>query len=152
MSRAIIRSAEDVNTAWLKWPRPWWLGAAALFAVLFGLLTLKEGGSVLFIDGEARRAAGHYVPFVVWFNFLAGFAYVVTGGGLWARRSWAVWLGVAIAVATTLAFFALGAHVYAGGAYEVRTVIAMSVRTLVWAAIAGLAWRLLQREMCHANR
>ena len=41
--------------------------------------------------GAARQAAGHYVPFVLWFNFLAGFAYIVAGVGLWMRRRWAAW-------------------------------------------------------------
>lgn len=49
----------------------WLIGG---FAIGFGLLTLKSGGSVIFIDGPARLAAGNYLPFVVWFNFLAGFA------------------------------------------------------------------------------
>jgi len=132
---------------WLRWPRPWWFGAVSVFAALFGLLTLKEGGSVLFIDGEARRAAGDFVPFVLWFNFVAGFAYVVAGAGLWRRRRWAAWLAVAIVATTALTFAVFGAHVYVGGAYEQRTVIAMSLRTLVWAAIAAIAWqRLLRRE------
>jgi hypothetical protein len=33
--------------------------------------------------------------------------------------------------------------VVSGGAYEQRTVIAMSLRTLVWAVIAAIAWRRL---------
>ncbi len=31
----------------------------------------------------ARVAAGNFVPFVVWFNFLAGFVYVAAGVELW---------------------------------------------------------------------
>ena len=46
-------------------------------AIVFGLLTLKAGGSVLFIDGTAREEAGNYVPFVVWFNFSAGFSVFI---------------------------------------------------------------------------
>ena len=34
-------------------------------AILFGLLTLKSGGMVLFVDGPDRVAAGNYVPFVL---------------------------------------------------------------------------------------
>lgn len=118
----------------------------SLIAVGFGLLTIKEGGAVLFGEAEARAAAGNYVPFVLWFNFLAGFAYVVAGIGLWRQQRWAAWLAAAIAAATAIAFAAFGAHVAADGAYEQRTVIAMSLRTLVWAAIAGIAWRgLLQK-------
>lgn len=123
-----------------------WIWAISLVAVGFGLLTLKEGGTILFGDEAARVAAGNYVPFVLWFNFLAGFAYVITGAGLWMQQRWATWLAIAIAAATALTFVAFGAHVYSGGAYEQRTVVAMSLRTLVWATIAIIAWRRLLRR------
>jgi hypothetical protein len=121
--------------------------AISLVAVGFGLLTIKEGGTILFGDEAARAAAGNYVLFVLWFNFLAGFAYVVAGAGLWLRQRWAVWLAIAIAAATVLAFAALGEYVDSGAAYEQRTVIAMSLRTLVWGTIAAIAWRGLMRRM-----
>jgi len=73
-----------------------WHWLISLLAIGFGLLTLREGGAVLFVDGAARQAAGHYVPFVLWFNFLAGFAYIVAGVGLWMRRRWAAWLAIVI--------------------------------------------------------
>ena len=123
-----------------------WLRLAAVVAVAFGLLTIKEGGTILFGDEAVRAAAGNYVPFVLWFNFMAGFAYVIAGAGLWMRQRWGAWLAVAIVVATALAFAAFGAHVVSGGAYEQRTLIAMSLRTLVWAAIAAIAWRRLLRR------
>lgn len=118
-----------------------WSWVIPLVAIGFGVLTIKEGGSVLFGGEAARKVAGNYVPFVLWFNFVAGFAYVIAGAGLWMRHRWAVWLAVAIAAATGLTFAAFGMHVYSGGAYELRTVIAMSLRTLVWTAIALVAWR-----------
>ncbi len=125
-----------------------WLRLAAVVAVVFGLLTVKEGGMTLSGDEAAVTAAGNYVPFVLWFNFLAGFAYVIAGAGLWMQQRWAAWLAVAIAAATALTFAAFGAHVYSGGAYAQRTVIAMSLRMLVWVAIAAIAWRrLLQRAV-----
>ena len=120
--------------------------AISLVAVGFGLLTIKEGGTVLFGGEAARAAAGNYVPFVLWFNFVAGFAYVVAGAGMWMQQRWGAWLAVAIVAATALTFAVFGAHVYSGGAYEPRTVIAMSLRTLVWAAIAIIAWRRLLRR------
>ena len=115
--------------------------AISLVAIGFGLLTIKEGGMTLSGDEAAVSAAGNYVPFVLWFNFAAGFAYVIAGAGLWMRQRWAVWLAVAIAAATALVFAAFGAHVFSGGLYEKRTVIAMSLRTLVWITIATIAWR-----------
>jgi hypothetical protein len=131
----------------LKWPDPKWFGGLALFAMLYGLVTLKEGGSVLFIDGEARAAAGQYVPFVLWFNFLAGFAYIAAGGALWLQKSWGVWLACCIALGTMLVFAAFAGHVVNGGAYETRTVLAMSARTLSWTIIAAVAWlQLIRRQ------
>lgn len=122
------------------------LRAAAVVAVLFGLMTIASGGSALFGGAAARQAAGAYVPFVLWFNFLAGFAYVAAGAGLWLRRRWAAMLALAIAGATLLVFAAFGVHVGSGGPYEMRTVGAMTLRSLVWIAIGWLAWRRIARR------
>lgn len=130
-----------MNTSTQRQQRGLRIGVISLVAIGFGLLTIKEGGTVLFGDEVARAAAGNYVPFVLWFNFLAGFAYVFAGVGLWLRQRWAVWLAIAIAVATALAFAALGVYVYSGAAYEPRTVIAMGLRITVWGTIAAMAWR-----------
>jgi hypothetical protein len=123
-----------------------WMQAAALVAVAFGLLTLKEGGTVLFGGPEARAGAGQIVPFVLWFNFAAGFAYVAAGVGLWMQRRWALWLAVAIAASTGLVFATFGVHVLGGAAHETRTVVAMTLRTLVWAALAAIAWKTMARR------
>jgi len=124
---------------WLRWPQPWWLGAVALVAVSFGGLTLKASGSVLFVDGAARSSAGDYVSFVVWSNFVVGFAYIAAGAGVWAHRRWAVWLSFAIAGTTLVFFAAFGVHVLVGGAYELRTVGAMALRTGFWIVIGLVA-------------
>ncbi len=111
----------------------------AIIAVVFGMLTLKSGGMVLFTDGAAHQAAGNYVPFVLWFNFMAGFAYIVAGVGLWQQQPWAGKLAALIAVATIAVFVAFGLHVLNDGAYEMRTVVAMSVRSGLWVTIGLLA-------------
>ena len=117
------------------------LRAVAMLAIAFGLLTIFSGGRTLFGGDAARQSAGAYVPFVLWFNFVAGFAYVVAGAGLWLQRQWAVWLAAAIAAATLLVFAAFGVHVMTGGAYEMRTVAAMTLRSVLWLGIAWLAKR-----------
>jgi hypothetical protein len=118
-----------------------WLTVAAAVAIVFGLATIKEGGTVLFGGEAARREAGAYVPFVLWFNFLAGFAYVAAGIGLWLHRRWGTALAILIAAATLLTYFAFGLHVASGGAFEMRTVVAMALRTAVWIAISAAAYR-----------
>ena len=112
------------------------LKVLAIIAIAFGLLTLKSGGEVLFIDGSGREAAGNYVPFVLWFNFLMGFLYIVAGVGLWLQKRWAVWLAIFIALATLVIFAVFGVHVAQGGLYEQRTLKAMVLRSSVWTFIA----------------
>jgi hypothetical protein len=120
------------------------LRAMAVLAIALGLLTIASGGRTLFGGEAARQSAGAYVPFVLWFNFAAGFAYVVAGAGLWLRRLWTVRLAAGIAAATVLVFAAFGVHVMTGGAYEMRTVAAMTLRSVVWLAIAWLASRRIR--------
>lgn len=117
----------------------------AAIGVLFGLMTLISGGQVLFGAESHRLAAGDYVGFVVWFNFLAGFAYIAAGIGLWLGRRWAVWLSLFIAVATLAVFALFGVHVLQGGRYEMRTVAAMTLRTGAWWVFFLLGRRLLLR-------
>ncbi|PPJ46238.1 hypothetical protein C0075_11100 [Rhizobium sp. KAs_5_22] len=123
----------------------WGLKAAGVVGLVFGLLTIFSGGTALFGGEAARAAVGNAVPFVLWFNFAAGFFYVVAGLGLLLNRSWAAWLSIAIAVATVLVLAAFGLHVAGGGLYEMRTVGAMLLRTAVWAMIAAVGWRSMRR-------
>ena len=117
-----------------------------IVAFMFGMLTIKSGGSVLFFDGADRQAAGNYVPFVLWFNFLAGFVYIVAGAGLWLKKQWAAKLSVLIVVATLIVYAILGLYILGGGLYEMRTVIAMSFRSIIWAFIAIFAYREIIRQ------
>lgn len=106
-------------------------------AIAFGALTLVSGGSTLIgaID------MGAVVPFVLWFNTIAGLAYIVAGFGLWQHRRWAVALALAIFAATLLVFAGFALHVLRGGAYEMRTVFAMALRSAVWGVIALVSAR-----------
>lgn len=81
---------------------------------------------------------------MLWFNFLAGFVYVVAGAGLLWRRPWAVHLALCLAVSTLLVFGAFGVHALGGGAFESRTVGAMVVRSAFWIALALVARRALK--------
>lgn len=119
-----------------------WIRTSAIVALLFGVLTIVSGGRTLF-NSEAQQLAGNYVPFVLWFNFLAGFAYVIAGLGLWRQQRWSIGFSFVIAAATLLTFIAFGIQIWSGGSYEMRTVGAMAFRTVVWLMIAGVAYRKL---------
>ncbi|MFV1876077.1 MULTISPECIES: hypothetical protein [Rhodobacterales] len=108
-------------------------------AIAFGLLTVVSGGTTLL----GALEMGAVVLFVLWFNTLAGLAYVVAGLGLWQGRRWAYPLSLAIFAATLLVFAAFGLHVAQGGAFEMRTVFAMALRSTVWGGIALVARQVL---------
>ena len=108
-------------------------------AIVFGLMTVASGGSTLLGGLEM----GAVVPFVLWFNTVAGVAYVAAGLGLWRGRRWAFPLSFAIFAATLIVFAGFGLHVAQGGAFEMRTVFAMALRSAVWGVISLVARRTL---------
>jgi len=117
----------------------------SVVAVLFGLLTLKKGGSVIFNIGSARQDAGNYVPYVLWINFLSGFMYIVAGIGLWMRKRWAALLSVALLICVALTYSAFGIHILRGEPYEMRTVCAMALRTALWCVISAVSYKELHK-------
>lgn len=118
-------------------------GALGVVAVVFGVATLVEGGHVLFGGPAARAAAGHVVPFVLVFNWVAAFAYVLAGVGTVLGRRGALGVARALAATTVVVFAAFGLHVATGGAFERRTVLAMTLRAAFWIVEALLLPRVL---------
>ena len=117
------------------------LKALSIAAIIFGVITVFSGGRALFGDAAAQAALGNTVGFVLWFNFIAGFAYVLVGAALWQGQRWASWGAGAMALATALVAAAFGWHVMGGGAFEMRTVGAMLIRLTFWLAVFAVAWR-----------
>lgn len=113
-----------------------WLAKAA---IAFGAVTLFSGGAgpVRQPSGtHARPSVGNAVLIVLWFNFCAGFVYVLAGLGLLRRRPWAVYASIFLASSTALIAAAFGAYVMGGGAFEVRTVGAIAIRLLFWIVVS----------------
>lgn len=132
--------------SFVKSDKPVSIWILTVIAVLFGLLTIKSGGQVLFGETLYQNAAGNYVLFVVWFNFLAGFFYIAAGAGIWMRHRRAVWLSLFIAISTIIVFAVFGLHILEGGAYETRTVAAMCLRSIVWVLISIFSYRGIIRQ------
>ena len=116
----------------------------AIAAIAFGVLTVFSGGRALFGGMEARAELGNIVPFVLWFNFLAGFVYVLAGVALLQTKRWAAPMALLLAVSTVLVFVAFAVHIVAGGAFEARTVGALSLRSLFWVVVALVALRAMK--------
>lgn len=128
------------KTETMKTKRPILITSLSIVAALFGIATVKEGGTVLFTKA-GQQGAGNFVPFVLWFNFFAGFVYILAGIMLFKLKSCSRKLSAVIAIATTIVFTLLGVHILNGGAFESRTVVAMTLRSGIWIAIALLAFR-----------
>lgn len=121
----------------------WTPRIAAGVAIVFGLLTIVSGGGVLFGGRAAEAAAGNTVLFVLWFNFLSGFAYILAGAGIAKGHRWALQLSIGLAAAIAAVFALFGLHIVQGGAFEMRTVVAMCLRLVVWITIAVVARRYI---------
>lgn len=117
---------------------PRWTRPLALAAAVFGALTVLSGGLALFGPKAAQDAAGNAVPFVLVFNFAAGFAYLIGALALWRNHPTARSIAWLIALATMAVFAAFLWSVMGGTPYETRTVAAMTLRTGFWLGIAIL--------------
>lgn len=111
---------------------------AGVAAISFGVLTVASGGTTL----RGVIDMGAVVPFVLWFNFLAGFTYLICGILLWRGNRVAFPLALLILAGTLVMFAAFGWHVLSGAAYEMRTLGAMTLRTGFWIAMAWIASRV----------
>lgn len=136
---AIVMKADAISRRQLHGRR--FFGGLAL---LFGLITLMEGGRTLFGGPEVQAAAGPIVSFVLIFNFLAGFLYVLTGIAALQGRMIALRLAWFLALSTLAVFAALAIHIIRGEPYATRTPMAMLVRSVFWLLQALLLPRYLK--------
>lgn len=61
---------------------------AAIVSLIFGLLTIFAGGSVILDLFGMREREGNYVPYVVWASFISGILYVFASFGFFKNRAW----------------------------------------------------------------
>jgi hypothetical protein len=107
----------------------------ALMAIVFGVMTIKSGGFILFGGDAGLKAGGDYVSFVLWFNFIAGFFYVLAGVGIFLRKKWSSKLSGFLAISSLLVFGLFGIYISTGIDFETRTVGAMFIRSFFWIGI-----------------
>lgn len=104
--------------------------ALALLFVLFGFLTLKEGGTAL-VGILTGNASGSYWPPVVAVNTFTGLLYLAAALALTFRQRMAArlsWVILGVAAGSALLFFG---YILLGGPFETRTVYAILFRLAV---------------------
>ena len=121
------------------------IGIAA-FLTLFGLLTVFMGGAVIFNLFGIRAIEGNYVLFVVWANWICGFAYLIAAYGLVNHKRWTSKLLFAAFLLLMITFAAFIMHIQSGGIYERKTIFAMTFRTIITLAIAITAYFIISKN------
>ncbi len=86
------------------------------------------------------------MDFVLWFNFIAGFFYLLTGLGLWFKRNWSLIFSMLIALFTLLIFLIFILYILFGGVYERQTILALFLRSIIWLLIAGKGYYILNNN------
>jgi hypothetical protein len=111
---------------------------SAAIGLVLGGLSVVAGGRVL---ADIDRPDYVVLYWLVIYNVAAGFVGVVAGAGLWLSRRWAVDLARTLAgfhgavLVVLIAWFATGRPV------AIDSLLAMLLRTLVWASIAVVTRR-----------
>lgn len=105
-------------------------------AGIFGVMTVVSGSSVLFGPAHVRALAGDVVTFVLWFNVLAGVAYILAAIWIWRGDVRASTLAWAIALTTAAVALAFAAVALRDVPVEPRTAGALFFRTFFWAGSA----------------
>lgn len=119
---------------------------AGIVLVVFGMLTVFMGSSVLLDLFGIREKEGNYVPFVVWANVICGFLYLIAANGLFRKKIWAVHLLFIATGILLLTFAGLYIHIRTGGIYELKTVYAMTFRTVITLVLAVVSMKLMNKK------
>ena len=104
-----------------------------IFLIIFGGVTLFMSSSVLFDWFGIREKEGHFIPFVVWANWICGLLYLIAASGILRNQSWAKLLLIISLVILILTYFGLFIQINNGVPYETKTIGAMTFRIAVTA-------------------
>ena len=116
-----------------------WQRLAAIPAFIIGLISIKEGGSVLL--GLSTKAYP-VLPWLVLYNVALGFVSVIAGTGLWMQRRWGSVLAAVILLCHGIVFLSLMLLFLFGKTVARVSIMAMLFRTAIWFAIyMVLRWR-----------
>lgn len=134
----------------MKNKKPLWLTTLSIFTIVFGIVTIFAGGNALFTE-SGKLAAGKIIPLILWYNFIAGFFYIMAGFAMFKQKSIAIRLSMLLANSAFAIYFALLMHIFDGKEYEMRTLYAMTFRTFYWIAIAIITFKSKYIEPVECN-
>ncbi len=105
---------------------------AAMLALVVGLLTIVEGGSVL-LGLETKPYP--VLPWLLWYNVAFGFLSLLAGAGLWTEKGIAAMLARVILFCHATVLLLLLIISLVGATVAAVSMMAMFFRTAIWTAI-----------------
>ena len=111
---------------------------AASVAIIFSLLTIIEGTQVLF--GLTQQEYIVFTPLLI-YNVLMGVVGVITGVALWLNHKKVLILIKIVTGAHLVVLLTVGVIYLTSNAVAMHSLQAMSIRVVLWLAIALVAWK-----------
>lgn len=106
-------------------------GIQSILLTVIGFMSLFMTFSIVFDLFGIREREGNYVMFVVIANMICGFLYLATVVNNWKKHyKTSLYLLILALVILIATFICFKFHIDGGGVYEVRTVKAMTFRTV----------------------
>lgn len=121
---------------------------AAVIAIIFSLLTIVEGSTVLL--GISVQDYTVFKPLLV-YNVIMGIVGVLAGGAIWVNtREAMTYTKIILAAHTTVMLIVIFIYLLSN-AIAMHSVQAMLVRVVVWLVITLLAWKSNQSVVNQNN-
>ena len=101
------------------------------FLAIFGLIMVAMTTSVMFDLFGVRELEGNFVMSVVIANWFAGVLYLIAAYGIFKNQKWTYIPLLISAITLIISFIFLQVHIQDGGAFEEKTIKALSIRIVL---------------------
>ena len=102
--------------------------------------------SVIFDLFGIRAREGNYVLFIVYANLVCGIIYLYAAISNWKNLTNSFYSLVLASLILIVSFIAFGVYISNGGIHEVKTIKAMTFRTVFTLIMAALSYMMLRKE------
>lgn len=113
---------------------------------LIGVVSVFMTLSVIFDLLGIRAREGNYVLFIVYANLVCGIIYLYAAISNWKNLTNSFYSLVLASLILIVAFIAFGVYISNGGIHEVKTIKAMTFRTVFTLIMAALSYMMLRKE------
>ena len=108
---------------------------AAIIAIMVGLLSVRQAGSVLL---GVTTPAYYALPWLLWYTVAMGFISVIDGIGMWKQREWSITLSMNILLFHGIIFLGLIGLNQFGQPVSMVSLFGMMITTFSWLVIFSL--------------